>query len=170
MQLEPPRTVGNCNCGCLNSWITRPGTSFVFDGVTGEYQFVLNGFSAPLYFCPQCGGRLPSRRNELFTTPSKKEMDEVQAALNGARSIHEVIAALGQADETIPWCDLDLSDEESTSTSQWERAHRYRERWNTFVLDVLELADGSVEYVYAGKYIGPREVWTSQARPWWKFW
>jgi hypothetical protein len=79
-----------------------------FDQQTAEYQIVHGAdcrWRLTMSFCPWCGGRLPSRRADLFTQPSGREMAEVQSALATARSVEDVFQRLGPPDELYDWDD-----------------------------------------------------------------
>jgi hypothetical protein len=138
--------------------------------MSDEYQVHLSKIIAPLYFCPHCGGRLPSRRDELFDTPSELEVAEVQSKLSACRSMHDVLAALGPADEIVPW-----SNEHDDSAApwsldnvvlHWKRAHQYSTQWKTLNVHVYEMADGTITHALSGKYVGQRGPQTPAPKPW----
>ena len=173
MTFEPPNARESCHCGFLEGWTKRRDSPVKFDEITGEYVLECGHWAAPLYFCPHCGGKLPSRRHELFTTPSQQEIGRIQDLLKIAKSVDDVVAVLGPADEVIPWVSVDSDDEAlsfENEPNRWERTHRYSSRSETLTFDVLEMPDGTIQFVWSGKYIGPNPILQQQQRPWWKFW
>jgi hypothetical protein len=118
-----------------------------------EFHLVHEGAYALLRYCFICGGRLPeSRRGDSFSVPSEAEAEEVRRLIGTVKTLQDVLATLGNPDETF--------DGESfhgcaaASEIRWKRLLRYSSRWKTLVLDVLELPDGGVTYAVSGQYIG----------------
>jgi hypothetical protein len=76
---------------------------------------------------------------------------------------------VGTPDEKHEWEEGAAGDYDDVV--RWKPAHRYSSRWNTLVLDVHEMPDGTISYVIFGQHVGtpPNEV-PDERRHWWQFW
>jgi hypothetical protein len=114
-----------------------------------EFHLVTNGMKAVMRYCYWCGGRLPeSKRHEFFSEPSDTEKEEVAQLLREAQTIDDARAILGDPDDTF--------DENAGGGSllKWKRCLRYSRRWQTLVLDVLEMPNGTISYLFCGQFTG----------------
>lgn len=97
----------SCGCGTLNQWSKTYAELVEFDSFMNEFKLDLKEHGKLLmYFCPECGGRLPaSRRTELFQPLSESERLKLEQILKGAYTVEEIEARLGPADRTIAGID-----------------------------------------------------------------
>jgi len=76
--------------------------------------------------------------------------------LANVKSAEDVFQRLGPPDEIHEWDDsLEMSSGRHDKVLKWTRLFRYEKRWATLQLNVLEMPDGSITYLIAGKYTGP---------------
>jgi hypothetical protein len=158
-----------CTCGVLEQEANDPDSPIVFDVQMNEYHFEYPSPCAGedcdtakaqmmIYHCPFCGGATPpSKRESLFTAPSRKEQRRLCRLFNGLRTLQEVVATIGPPDEdkdqglTIR---LSEKDGQATTTRTF-RTLRYTRLSDTADVEVYaDPAEDKVQVTLMGKYIG----------------
>src|SRR5450432_3285595 len=125
-----------CECGLLEQLAAEPASPLGYDAKLAEYSLVVGRSTWLIEFCFSCGGRLPpSRRGELFTTPSSEEVAALRQAMDGLKSVDQVIARLGEPDDVV-----NRPSEPSAHPKEivWRRQLSYSRLWTTLNLVVLE--------------------------------
>jgi hypothetical protein len=110
-----------------------------------------------LYYCFGCGGKLPEEDYSKRPVPDKRERKEVEITLSNARTIADVVSALGPPDEESPWVDgpgteiyhelANRYPDQYVHGRKWQRCLRYFKRWPSLLLDVYEFDGGEIEYL-----------------------
>jgi len=125
----------------------EPGSPITNDSRTGEYlltyDIVTEGQLVKRYFVlkfsPFTGASLPSRRADLFTTPSRAEIVSVIRGLGNAKSLSDVEKQIGKPDR--------IHTNESTGSLQY----KYKNIGKTFDLVVEQSSDGRIRVFTSGK-------------------
>jgi hypothetical protein len=121
----------------------------VFEPEMNEYNLVIGHNHWIMEYCFSCGGRLPdSRRGDLFLTPSEADVRAVRNAMDGMKTVAEVIAVLGEPDESV---NRPESLPPHPKEVVWRRQLRYSRVWPSLDLTILELPSGEIQYVFSGK-------------------
>lgn len=163
-----------CSCDTIKRLARDERYPVICDEVTGEYQLqsVDGRWRHQMYYCPWCGGCLPSKRHMLFTEPDATEKAEVAELLSGARSIADVFHALGAPQRSTNCAAMGIPDEYASNAGWGKRQrslHQYTARWSTLDLHIIEFDDGSVSYAVSGKFQGPSEP-SKISSSWWPPW
>lgn len=81
----------------------EPNSPIQWDGRMNEYHIVdANGGQMMVYYCPFCGGRVPaSRRSSMFAHVTQQEETRIFELFRGVRTVADVIAKFGPADEEL---------------------------------------------------------------------
>ena len=136
-----------CTCNRLISWAKDPSIPIRFDRQLNEFLLVLNETRIEdlLYFCPACGGRLPdSKRDELFTTPSKDDFERLHALIRQVDSIDEAINILGEPDRRVGPTLASSLDKEIYGISDIKQTLFYDNLSSTTCLVLQEREDGTM--------------------------
>lgn len=132
----------------LKELAENPDCQIVFDEKVDEYQLkwrskTEDGYvvrSYPLKFDPFTGEPLGSRRDELFTKPSRKEIKEIEKKLVKCSTIQDVIKAFGKPDRV--WDSNDRLE-----VTQYVFASAF----DTVTLTVQINDDGKMMVMFSGK-------------------
>ncbi len=97
----PPDRKDVCDCGVLENASKEPGNPIRWDERMNEYHIVdAKGGQMMIYYCPFCGGRVPeSRRASMFAHVTQQEKTRIFELFRGVRTVADVIAKFGPADE-----------------------------------------------------------------------
>jgi len=170
------RSVTNvpCSCGMPERLARDEPYPVVFDEVTGEYQFerVDGRWRHQIHHCPWCGGCLPSKRHTLFTKPDAAEKTEVNELLSGAKSLADVLHALGSPERSTDCAAMEIPEVYASDVATGKRqrsVHQYTARWTTLDLHIIEFEDGSISYAVSGKFKG-ESSFPKDKRSWWPPW
>ena len=90
-----------CDCGVLEHASKEPDSAIRWDAGMNEYHIVdTRGGQMMVYYCPFCGGRVPeSRRSSKFAHVTQQEEARIFELFRGFRTVADVIAKYGPADE-----------------------------------------------------------------------
>lgn len=134
----------------LKELAENPDCQIVFDERVGEYQlkwrsktddgYVVKAY--PIKFDPFTGEPLESRRDELFTKPSREEMKRIDAKLSKCHTIKDVIRAFGEPDRVWP-------ADGNREVSQYD----FHSKFDTIQLTVQVDDDGKMKTMFSGKQI-----------------
>ena len=134
----------------LKELASDPDCQIVYNEKVGEYQLkwkikTEDGYSVkayPLKFDPFTGDPLESRRDELFTEPSREEIMEIHKKLSQCKTIEDVISAFGEPDRVWPI-------NERRKKAQYD----FYSAFDTTKLVVHVSEDGSLKSQFSGKQI-----------------
>lgn len=141
-------------CSCVRIHAAEPAGPLKYDERLNEYELVYDSghgrSSYPVYHCPWCGTRMPeSKRSELFNTPDPADLAHLSTRLEGARTVRDVIARLGEPDRVWPG----FNDDERQRVLELPRILRqldYLRLSPTVQVIVQEREDGSVSWNFCG--------------------
>jgi len=144
-------------CPCIKSHADDPSCPVKWDTELEEFNVLSHEKPGRalwrMYFCPWCGSRLPEgRRAERFTQMSSEDLKLIRTRLEGAESIADVIARLGEPDRVFPGHPDDFRMK--YDGKKVLRQLDFLGLSPTVSVCVQEFEDTSIQIHYSGKFIG----------------
>jgi len=167
------RNTFSCDCLMMDLLVDVPNYSVRRRDSDGAFLL----FDAPIRFCMFCGGGLPLSETSAGPEPSLVDRQDALLILNSINSVDDLISTLGPPDELLTYEELSktplylslfkLADRNpNVGVHQyWIRIFRYRNRWDTLLLEVLERVDGSLAPSFYGQTCP-----THEKEAWWIRW
>jgi len=102
-----------CKCGVLEQASREPDHAVRWNERLNEYYIDCGaGGHMMVHYCPFCGGSAPkSRRRLLFHSLTDGERERLFRLTSGIRSLHEMIATLGEPDSREPLGRISITPE-----------------------------------------------------------
>jgi len=143
-----------CSCGLLERWAADPKVAVEFDAKFNVYHVLYgNDGQLRLYYCPDCGGRLPeSKHGEFFEELSEAEVDEFRTKLRELKTIEEVIAVLGAPQSESGPSNHTAIHKELYNVKDWKRALWFQPAGRTVTICVQEFEDGELGITFHHRY------------------
>jgi hypothetical protein len=136
-----------CECSLFEKLAADSNTWVEFDITFNHFYIVFEQWIQTLYYCPSCGGKLPESNSwQLFFTCSEAEKNELTQKCGTARTIGEVISALGEPDEVYS------NDYYEKGLSEVKKVIEYTNLSPKHKLVVQELKDDTVSFAVQGKF------------------
>lgn len=148
-----------CTCGMLDWALEEPGVPVGFDAVARE--FYLRGYAgsqSPIHHCFFCGGTAPpSKRERLFFSPTRSEIERLAELTRDLPTVDEAIRRLGQPDEDYP-AGLTVISPESEgrpATASTYRSLVFARLSETTNICLVDYGPQGVSFTFEGK---PRQL------------
>ena len=156
-----PPDVGKefCSCGLVERWAADSKVAVEVDAKFNVYHVLCgNDGQLRLYYCPDCGGRLPeSKHGEFFEELSEVEVDEFRTKLRELKTIEEVIAVLGAPESESGPSKITAIHKELYNVKDWRRALWFQPAGRTVTICVQEFEDDELGITFHHRYKEPRQ-------------
>ncbi len=150
-----------CTCNFLQRAADDPDLPIQYDAGLNEFYFVYSttGGKGKLSFhhCSFCGGKAPeSKRDALFARIPLAEQHRLFEMAQSLHSVEEVLAALGEPDEDVPYGMMDELPEKDgqPGTVRVYRVLHYHSLSETADVAFTVDSRGAVGVSLSGKYLG----------------
>lgn len=142
-----------CKCDMPQRWTKDPKFPIEYDALMNEYYIRFgNSGKHLLFFCPECGGKMPqSKRGDFFTDPDEGEVQQITKLLRSVTDVASMRSTLGEPDLTFQWSPDEDYPIEYYPIEKWKTQYTYSSKWNSVDLCICEKEDGTINYFWYGK-------------------